>query len=316
MSTTSQSPCGHAHGESLYGALLSRCADCGLVRTAANPRFHYDTSYFTEVGKGGYDFDTPFARAHDEARFESELARLERGGLKGSVLDVGCATGSFLLYAQRRGWSVAGVEIAEYARSLAERRLGVPLATSLDELPSSGRYDLVTLHHVLEHIEDPQPFLQAIRPRVGRRLLIEVPNFDSLAARAHGPRWRDLRPDQHLFHYTRQTLPPLLRRAGFTPLEVYTLWEPLWSMRTALDLLLQLRGLLGRNDEAAASAKAPVAVSDVDSYRPPAGLKAVAVELSRWAARPLVWGLERAGLGERLVVVAEPSAEGAQRRAA
>ncbi len=311
MSAVVSVPCHPGPSEPLYDGLLARCAACGLVRTAGHLRVAYEASYFTAEGTGGYDFEGAFARARDDARFGAELDRLEGLGLRGSVLDVGCATGAFLARAKARGWTVAGVEVADYARSVTSERLGVAIPASLAGLPAGARFDVVTLHHVLEHVADPGAFLQGeILPRVGRRLLVEVPNFDALAARRHGTRWRDLRPDQHLFHFTRRTLPPLLRRAGLVPVAVYTLWEPLWSLRTALDVLAQLPALAARPSAPRAAPGAgpgTAAVHDVSGWTPPRGPRRAAIEVSRVAFRPLVWALERAGLGERLVVEAVPA---------
>jgi SAM-dependent methyltransferase len=301
-------PCPHPAWEGIYGGLLSRCTACGLHTTSAQPELVYDETYFTEDGKAGYNFESEFARAHDAARFEPELRGLEARGLKGTVLDIGCASGAFLVHAKARGWDVAGVEVADFARERTSRLLGVPIASALDGLPSGRRFDVVTLHHVLEHIHEPLPFLKAeVAPRVGRLLVVEVPNFSSLASRVHGPRWRDLRPDQHVFHYTPSVLPRLLAEAGFRPVRVTTLWEPLWSLRTALSCLRLLPGLVRRPRHDGPRPGGGLAeVSDPASYRRPKGSKLVLTEASRLALRPLIRSLEVAGLGERLVVEAEP----------
>ncbi len=308
-SSSSWSPlCPHPGWEGVYGGLLSRCTSCGLHATSAQPEFVYDETYFTEDGTAGYNFESEFARAYDAARFESELRRLEARGLKGSVLDIGCASGAFLVHAQARGWEVAGVEVADFARERTESLLGVPLARSLDGLPAGRSFDVVTLHHVLEHIHEPLPFLRdEVAPRVGRLLVVEVPNFSSLASRVHGPRWRDLRPDQHVFHYTPALLSRLLSLAGFRPVRVTTLWEPLWSLRTALNSLRLLPGLARRpRHDAPQPAGGLAGVSDPAEYRRPTGLRLVLTEASRLALWPMIRGLELAGLGERLVVEAEP----------
>jgi SAM-dependent methyltransferase len=308
MSFTADALCAHPTSEPLYGGLLTQCPACGLVSTAAEPTFDYREAYFTAQGQGGYDFDSPFAQAYDAARFQAELRRQEATGLERSVLDIGCATGSYLVHAQRRGWAVAGAELSEYARDVASKRLGVPVHGALDQLPAGVRYPLVTLHHVLEHIPGPLAFLRdQVRPRVGRRLLLEVPNFEALASRVHGPRWRDLRPDQHLHHFTRKTLPPLVEQAGFRVLATYTLWEPLWSLRTGLDLLGLLPGLVRPPQHGAPAPLPPANVSDVERYTEPRGAKGLAVNASRLLFRPLVAGLEAAGRGDRLVVEAEPT---------
>jgi SAM-dependent methyltransferase len=308
VSALAPAACPHAAGEALYGGLLSRCSACRLVRTIAPPGVEYAETYFTDDARGGYDFESPFARAFDQARFGPELRRLERLGLRGSVLDVGCATGSFLSLARAGGWEVAGVEVAAYARGVASARAGVAISATLGDLPAGRRYDVVTLHHVLEHVESPLDFLRdEVLPRVGRRLLVEVPNFASLGARADGPRWRDLRPDQHLRHFTPETLQPILRQAGFEPLAAYSLWQPLWSLRAPLDIARQVAGVLPfRRASPSGVPGRPAGVTDVAGYAPPRGLKRWAVEATRIGARPLVAALETAGLGERLVVEAEP----------
>ena len=184
MTAETATQCRHGRGTPLGEGLLSRCADCGLVATARRVAFDYGAEYFRADG-AGYDFDSVFARHFDAARFEPELAALEAAGLCGTLLDVGCAVGTFLRHAQRRGWTVAGVELSDFARDEASRRLGIPVVPSLDALPQGARYDVVTLHHVLDHIEDPVAFLaRDLAPRSGRRPPSDVPNFGSPAAQA------------------------------------------------------------------------------------------------------------------------------------
>jgi len=297
-----------AHGpiEELYGGILERCGRCGLVATRRRPDFAYDENYFVGDETGGYAFDSVFSRTLDERRFDTELDGLEAQGLKGTVLDIGCATGMFLRRACARGWQGAGVEIADYARQRVQAELGVPVAANLAEIPPDKRYDVVTLHHVLEHIHDPLGFLaDEVKPRVGRRLLIEVPNFASLGSRVHGPRWRDLRPDQHVLHFSPTTLARLLGQAGFKVKRVYTLTDPEWSLAGTLYTLGLLRGLVippNHDDDVVTGETA--GTSDVSDYRPPTGLKRLATEGSRIVMAPVMWSIRRAGLGERLVAEA------------
>jgi SAM-dependent methyltransferase len=298
--------CAHPWWREVYPELVAECLACGLAATTAPIDIRYDETYFTESTAAGFDFDSDFARAFDEARFVAELERLERRGLKGSLLDVGCATGAFLAQARARGWTPYGVEISPWARAAAERRVGVSVVPALADLPPGARFDVVTLHHVLEHVHEPIAFLaDEIRPRVGRRLLVEVPNFDSLASRRHGARWRDLRPDQHVFHYTPATLPRLLAQAGFRVVSTGTLWEPLWSLRTAWNAVGLLPALVLPRRKGR-PAGGPAAVDDPAEYRPPAGFRGALALASRRALAPLVARLEARGLGERLVAEAEP----------
>jgi len=298
----------HSSIEELYSGSLERCGRCGLVATHIQPTFLYDEDYFVSEENGGYAFDSTFTQLFDASRFEAELRGLEDQGLRGSVLDVGCATGAFLRHATHRGWRCSGVEIADYAREQVHAELGIPVAASLADLPADSRYDVVTLHHVLEHIHEPLGFLSdEIRPRVGKRLLIEVPNFGSLGSRVDGPHWKDLRPDQHVIHYTPETLGRLVEQAGFKVHRIYTLAEPLWSLRTTLYTLGLLKGLVWLpNPKDRQLPSGQVAGSgNADDYRPPTGLKRAATEMSRFLMAPVVGALKRAGLAERLVAEAE-----------
>jgi SAM-dependent methyltransferase len=298
--------CSHPHWIELHGGLLSRCTRCLLVVTAVRPGLPYDEQYFTEEQQGGYDFDSDFAQRHDRSRFLPELRRLERQVKHGRILDIGCATGSFLALARERGWEVSGVEASDFARAHAEKRLGLPLYRGLSEMPEGARFDVVTLHHVLEHIEKPLPFLHdEVLPRVKGRLHIEVPNFASLASRVHGRRWGDLRPDQHVYHYTADTLRALVGQAGFRTLRCYTLWESLWSLRSALTIAQLLLRAAVPGDRETTAPSDPIV--ETASYRAPTAARRAATEVSRILMAPVRRMLESAGLGERLVVEAEPA---------
>jgi hypothetical protein len=162
---------------------------------------------------------------------------------------------------------------------------------------------------VLEHIHEPVAFLRdAVRPRVRRRLLIEVPNFASLHARAAGPGWRDLRPEQHVCHYEPESLRKVLTAAGYHVVRVYTRWQPLWSVHAARELVATLPALVGvSTPPRVATPRGPDLPAT--SYTPPRGLRQALVESSRLAMLPLVRLLEARGFGERLVIEAAPPAE-------
>lgn len=298
--------CAHTTRAPVWGGVLERCAACGLVATAKAPAFEYAQDYFVEGGSG-YDFDSPFARAFDAERFEQELDELEARGLSGSLLDVGCAVGTFLSHAQQRGWEIAGVELARFARETASRRLGIYIEESIGALPPGRRYDVVTLHHVLEHVHDPAGFLAYdVAPRVARFLVIEVPNFASLAAQAEGPRWKDLRPEQHVSHFEPKTLASLVEEAGFRVVRVRTLIEPLWSLRAAARTVATLRALVSRREFGPEDVPPPKPAT-APRWAPPRGLHRVVVEASRAACLPVARWIERSLRAERLVVEAQPA---------
>ena len=300
--------CSHPRRQPVWGGVLSRCEQCGLVATPQVGDFEYAEDYFVG-GECGYDFDSPASRAIDAARFECELAMLEKRGLRGSVLDVGCAVGTFLVHAKQHGWDVEGVEIADFAREEATRRLGIDIKRDLSLLPAGRRYDLVTLHHVLEHIPEPAEFLaREVAPTVGGLLLIEVPNFASLDAQVHGPGWKDLRLEQHLHHFEPETLRGIVTAAGFEVRSVYTLAEPLFSLNAGKRMLLMLAGL-ARSRRFGPADVVPSQHGSAPNWTPPRGLRAAAIRAVHLGFLPLIRLLERTNRAERLVVEAQLPSE-------
>lgn len=210
-----------------YG-VYSKCSSCGLVRLSVPVEEKYDSHYFLgDDGNPGHrDFNSLQAANYDKARFVPELNAFANS--KGSLLDIGAAAGSFMAIARALGWEqIVGVEVSQYGqRHIAN--LGFHVVPDLQSLDPSLRFDLVTMHHTLEHLEDPVGTLRSVRAVLanGGRLLIEVPNWHSIHRLVSGRDWEDLRPDQHLWQYAPSTLARLVEMAGLRVEEVTTLGEP------------------------------------------------------------------------------------------
>ncbi len=134
------------------------------------------------------------------------------------LVDVGCGRGDFLARMQSLGWNVLGVEPDPVAAGLA-RSSGIDVFGGRleDAGLAGGIADQVTLHHVLEHVEDPAGLLQECRRilRPGGRLVIYTPNAESLGHRWFGRAWRGLEPPRHLFIFSPRALQRMLHEAGF-----------------------------------------------------------------------------------------------------
>ena len=125
-------------------------------------------------------------------------------------LDVGSSSGALLqrFHEQYRCASV-GVEPGDAYRRFSQSR-GLNIYTSLDTLAEANEapFDLISMLHVIEHVEDPVHTLRSLREstmRPGGYLLLEVPNLidhESLEL-------------SHLYAFTRSTLKAIVRQAGF-----------------------------------------------------------------------------------------------------
>jgi len=146
------------------------------------------------------------------------------------VMDIGAGTGVFLsrLVDQTAGaWQYLGVEpdprAAAHLRQLG--KFAVVEAMYLGQ-PELRGFNLVTLNKVLEHIEQPLPFLlQVVQSLVldDGLLYVEVP--DKLTARLRPPQ-DNILGALHCHLYDPTSLGYLLRRAGLELLCVNRIAEP------------------------------------------------------------------------------------------
>ncbi|MFN8108991.1 MAG: methyltransferase domain-containing protein [Thermoleophilia bacterium] len=120
---------------------------------------------------------------------DSLAPRTTADGAPPRALDVGCGTGFLLEQLAGRGYTGVGVDLSPESVAIAQKRL-VDLGVS-DRLraevgsayePPEGRFELITLTDVLEHLEDPRACLRALRERLvpGGLLVISTPNRHSL----------------------------------------------------------------------------------------------------------------------------------------
>lgn len=137
-----------------------------------------------------------------------------------SVLDLGCATGSFLGEAARQGAETYGVDLNPGAIKLACARVpeGRFHTGVLADAPFPGvRFDAVVMIDFLEHVRDPADELKVVRERMGpdSRLVVSTPRVDSTLQRVMGRHWPQYR-EEHLTYLSRDGVRSLLARCGFT----------------------------------------------------------------------------------------------------
>jgi 2-polyprenyl-3-methyl-5-hydroxy-6-metoxy-1,4-benzoquinol methylase len=196
---------------------VARCP-CGFAFASAVAREEaYDAAYFLRWGMGSATEGT--LAAMKRTSYGWVLDRVAGAGSRGGrLLDIGCALGYSVEEALARGYDAQGVEPAPSAAAHAARRLpGRITAGTLESARfPGGRFDVVTLIDVIEHVADPLALLRELA-RVtapGGRLALTTPDLSSLSARAMGNRWPYLIPE-HLGYFGRETLARALGAAGW-----------------------------------------------------------------------------------------------------
>jgi predicted SAM-dependent methyltransferase len=83
-------------------------------------------------------------------------------------------------------------------------------------------FDLITLHHVFEHLPDPIETLKAIEKLLNPQgiILIRVPIADSWAYEHYKENWFALDPPRHVFIHTRKGMSLLCDKAGLEVFEM------------------------------------------------------------------------------------------------
>ena len=205
------------------GLAVARCLNCGQrfvwpVPSDSVLAAIYDRGYY-RGGHGSVGFSDYAALLPARRRmFARHLDRIERLVRPGRVLDVGCATGDFLVVARERGWDPAGVDPSparEQALSAGVRLVG---RTIDDADVAPHRLDVVTFWDVLEHLPDPVANLRRARQLLapGGLVAATVPNAGSAVARLSGPRWFGCKTaGEHLQFFSAATISRCFETAGF-----------------------------------------------------------------------------------------------------
>jgi predicted O-linked N-acetylglucosamine transferase (SPINDLY family)/SAM-dependent methyltransferase len=151
------------------------------------------------------------------------VERIARRAPEGDWLDVGFGNGSLLFTAQEWGYKPAGLDLRK-ENVLALRQLGIEAyCLPVEELDHTGRYQVISMADVLEHMPFPRSGLSAAHRllRPGGVLFLSMPNTDNMVWRllhANGvnPYWGEI---EHYHNFSRKRLYALLNDHGFKPAE-------------------------------------------------------------------------------------------------
>jgi SAM-dependent methyltransferase len=175
----------------------------------------------------------------DHGRVAASLVRLRAkrrarsyeqmlGGRSGRLFDVG--TGDCRHFDELReelDLECAGVELQPEVAAAGRARGYDVVDGTLEEMDLTGhegRYDLVSMNHVLEHVIEPAVVVERARRllRPGGHLLGQLPTNTSWEAKAFGRRWGGYHFPRHLQMFSRAGLEQLLEREGFTDVRLRT----------------------------------------------------------------------------------------------
>ena len=201
------------HGQPLRNIIS---ADSGLIYVDPVPFENTEEFYKTEYRKSYKGIHQPkpkhVYRAGNVAL--QRFSRLSKLLPKGAIcLDAGSSSGEFVYLLKKRGFDAQGVEANIPYAEYSKKEHGISVSISpFSEYQTDEKFDLITMFHVLEHLENPVRDLYCLARflKPDGKLVIEVPNI-LYPDMSFTHKWHP----GHLFSFTDQTLSMLLEKSGF-----------------------------------------------------------------------------------------------------
>jgi len=136
----------------------------------------YGSCYYNDAHLGGYDNYT-WDNEQWRGFFQLVADRVVAIAGRGRMLDVGCAKGLLVQALREKGADASGFDISEHAIDAAHEDVREHLWVASATEPIEGRYDLVTMIEVIEHMapQDAQAALDRVAAVTDRVLFSSSP---------------------------------------------------------------------------------------------------------------------------------------------
>ncbi len=207
---------------------IARCNNCGLMYVVNPPcekeisGIYSDKYFMGDISRFGY-IDYFEEEGYNKLNFKKIITNLEKYVNGGKILDVGCASGSFLSLLGK-DWDKHGLDISYYISKYARESHDFKILTGeLINLPyAENSFDVVTFLDVLDHMRSPLENLRAASRllKKGGLLTITCGDTDAFFAKLMGKRWYLYIPPTHLFFFSKNTLIRILNDMGFRIIKI------------------------------------------------------------------------------------------------
>ena len=134
-----------------------------------------------------------------------------------NLLDIGSGSGQFLYEMKTLGLEVYGIEPGKFDEDGNKKyNLNIKNFDLIKAKYPKEHFDIITLNHVLEHINNPSETLLEIRRILKKEgtFILGVPNTNSLAYKLFEKNWYQLDIPRHIINYSDKNIKILLEKNG------------------------------------------------------------------------------------------------------
>ncbi len=150
-----------------------------------------------------------------------------------SMLDIGCGSGLSLIEVANMGGHAFGVEADPNIKNLAEKLNLDIFIGDLNKNTYKGKvFDLVVMNQVIEHIPEPNKFLEIIKDKMSKKstLIISFPNTKSFWRYISGKKWINWHVPYHLHHFNDVNFERMAKNCGFKIVNKKTITPNIWTI--------------------------------------------------------------------------------------
>ncbi|MBR3493272.1 MAG: class I SAM-dependent methyltransferase [Bacteroidales bacterium] len=198
---------------------ICECLNCGLSYTMPRPNkekigeYYKSEEYYShQENKKG--FIPRLYESVKKVNLKHKYNLATQGLNVGKMLDIGCGVGDFLHTAEEHGWTCTGVEPSEDAKAIAKTKTKANIINSEDmEKIPNATFDLITMWHVLEHVDDLKWQIEQLHrlTKTKGRIVIAVPNYKSYDAQYYKELWAAYDVPRHLSHFNKNVLTKIFK---------------------------------------------------------------------------------------------------------
>lgn len=208
--------------------VILKCQDCGLIFPRLTPGKDFYKQYYPR----DYYQRTRFPIKAIEKTYQTICLRwlqflVTRYVKEGKVLDFGCGQGEFLASLPET-FAKYGVEVNPRAAKFIKKNFPqVKIFNDLSSLkPKFLKFNLITLWHVLEHLEEPEKVLSRLVSLLEKDgfLILSTPNSQSLGLKIGRAHWFHLDTPRHLRIFNLNNLSDLAKETGLKIVAVKGNW--------------------------------------------------------------------------------------------